>query len=165
MAKATGAKTESTTGKEAAIAKNLETLADTVVDAPEASDTPEVTDTAEAELVEPKADGDVGAKAPEISSSQDVDECLNALKTLLSTVEKLQKVRQDVGDIKPMLVRMLDGEVLSGEELEQLKVGVGGLLRLVRAYTDHQTALTNAQPARALLDQILKTTGTDSSSS
>jgi len=65
-----------------------------------------------------------------------------------------------VGDIKPLLVRMLDGEVLSGDELEHLKAGVGGLFRLVRAYSDHQTALTNAQPARTLLDQVLKGTGT-----
>ncbi|UBF30613.1 hypothetical protein K9N68_36175 (plasmid) [Kovacikia minuta CCNUW1] len=89
-------------------------------------------------------------------NSEEIEDCLAALKTLLSTVEKLQKVRQDVGDIKPLLVRMLDGEVLSGEELEQLKVGVGGLFRLVRAYSDHQTALTKAQPARTLLDEVLK---------
>ncbi len=89
-------------------------------------------------------------------NAQDIDECLNALKGLLGTVEKLQKARQDVGDIKPLLVRMLDGELLSGEDLEQLKTGVGGLFKLVRAYSDHQTALTNAQPARTLLDQVLK---------
>ena len=87
---------------------------------------------------------------------QDIDEILNSLKTLLSTVEKLQKVRQDVGDIKPLLVRMLDGELVSGEELEHLKAGVGGLLRLVRAHSDHQAALAKAQPARALLDEVLK---------
>lgn len=87
---------------------------------------------------------------------QGIDDCLNALKTLLSSVEKLQKVRQEVGDIKPLLVRMLDGEVMVGEELEQLKVGVSGLSRLVRAHSDHQTALVNAQPARTLLDDVLK---------
>jgi len=85
-----------------------------------------------------------------------IEDCLNALKTLLSAVEKLQKVRQEVGDIKPLLVRMLDGEVIAGEELEQLKTGVGGLFKLVRAYSDHQTALANAQPARQLLDDVLK---------
>ncbi|NJP09181.1 MAG: hypothetical protein HC866_06580 [Leptolyngbyaceae cyanobacterium RU_5_1] len=94
-----------------------------------------------------------------LAETQDIDACLNALKTLLSTVEKLQKVRQEIGDIKPLLIRMLDGEVVSGEELEQLKTGVGGLLRLVRAYSDHQMALTNAQPARDLLDQVLKGSG------
>lgn len=88
--------------------------------------------------------------------TQDIEDSLNALKTLLSAVEKLQKVRQEVGDIKPLLVRMLDGEVMSGEELEQLKTGVGGLLRLVRAYSDHQAALLKAQPARSLLDEVLK---------
>ncbi len=84
-----------------------------------------------------------------------IDDCLNALKGLLTTVEKLQKVRLEVGDVKPFLVRMLDGEVMLGEELEQLKLGVGGLSRLIRAYTDHQTALAKAQPARGLLDQVL----------
>lgn len=91
-----------------------------------------------------------------VVNTEDIDHCLNALKTLLSTVEKLQKVRQDVGDIKPLLIRMLDGEVITGEELEQLKTGVGGLFRLVRAYSDHQSALVNAQSARHLLDQVLK---------
>lgn len=86
----------------------------------------------------------------------EIEDCLNALKTLLSAVEKLQKVRQEVGDIKPLLVRMLDGEVVAGEELEQLKTGVGGLFRLVRAYSDHQSALAKAQPARQLLDDVLK---------
>ncbi|MDX2240901.1 MAG: hypothetical protein NW224_09480 [Leptolyngbyaceae cyanobacterium bins.302] len=94
-----------------------------------------------------------------IPNNQDVDESLNALKALLSAVEKLQKVRQEVGDIKPLLVRMLDGEVVTGDELEQLKAGVGGLFKLVRAYSDHQTALTHAQAARELLDQVLKSAG------
>jgi DNA-binding transcriptional regulator GbsR (MarR family) len=87
---------------------------------------------------------------------QSVDDILNSLKALLSAVEKLQKIRQEVGDIKPLLTRMLDGDLVSGEELEQLKTGVSGLLRLVRAYGDHQAALTKAQTARSLLDEVLK---------
>lgn len=92
----------------------------------------------------------------EIPTSDDVDEVLNALKTLLSTVEKLQKARQEVGDIKPLLIQMLDGEMMSGEDLDQLKSGINGLFKLVRSYGDYQTALTKAQPARSLLDQVLK---------
>lgn len=91
-----------------------------------------------------------------VESTQDIDEILNSLKTLLSSVEKLQKVRQEVGDIKPLLLRMLDGELMAGEELEQLKTGVGGLMRLVRAHGDHQAALAKAQAARGLLDEVLK---------
>ncbi|BAB77908.1 hypothetical protein ACN23B_07700 [Anabaena sp. FACHB-709] len=91
-----------------------------------------------------------------VDDPQDIDNILNSLKSLLSSVEKLQKVRQEVGDIKPLIVRMLDGELVSGEELEQLKTGVSSLARLVRAYSDHQAALTKAQPARQLLDQVLK---------
>ncbi len=91
----------------------------------------------------------------QVADTQSIDDCLNALKALLNTVEKLQKVRLEVGDVKPFLIRMLDGEVMSGEELEQLKTGVGGLSRLLRAYSDHQMALTKAQPARDLLDQVL----------
>ncbi|PMB27445.1 hypothetical protein CEN40_00575 [Fischerella thermalis CCMEE 5205] len=92
----------------------------------------------------------------QVEDIQDIDDVLNSLKTLLSTVEKLQKVRQEVGDIKPLLMRMLDGELLAGEELEQLKSGVSGLVRLVRTYGEHQAALAKAQPARNLLDQVLK---------
>lgn len=91
-----------------------------------------------------------------VEESQDIDNILNSLKSLLSSVEKLQKVRQEVGDIKPLVSRMLDGELVAGEELEQLKSGVSGLFRLVRAYSDHQAALAKAQSARNLLDEILK---------
>lgn len=110
------------------------------------------------ELNDEELDDEITAESSSelVVNTEDIDHCLNALKTLLSTVEKLQKVRQDVGDIKPLLVRMLDGEVITGEELEQLKTGVGGLFRLVRAYSDHQSALVNAQSARHLLDQVLR---------
>ncbi|MBN3923055.1 hypothetical protein [Nostoc sp. NMS4] len=91
-----------------------------------------------------------------VEDAQDIDDILNSLKTLLSSLEKLQKVRQEVGDIKPLIGRMLDGELVAGEELEQLKAGVSSLSRLVRAYNDHQVALAKAQPARNLLDQVLK---------
>ncbi|MEC4881026.1 MAG: hypothetical protein SAL70_06700 [Scytonema sp. PMC 1070.18] len=98
----------------------------------------------------------VNNSAEPAEDTQDIDEILNSLKTLLSTVEKLQKVRMEVGDIKPLIGRMLDGELVSGEELEQLKSGVSGLSRLIRAYSDHQAALAKAQPARKLLDQLLE---------
>ncbi|MEH1849491.1 MAG: hypothetical protein V7L25_32085 [Nostoc sp.] len=91
-----------------------------------------------------------------VEDTQDIDDILNSLKSLLSNLEKLQKVRQEVGDIKPLIGRLLDGELVAGEELEQLKAGVSSLSRLVRAYNDHQAALAKAQPARNLLDQVLK---------
>jgi hypothetical protein len=94
--------------------------------------------------------------APTEIDADQIDEVFKDLKTLLSTVEKLQKARQDVGDIKPLLVRLLDGELLAGEQLEEVKAGVGGLSKLMRLYSDYQTALQKAQPARDLLDQVLK---------
>lgn len=111
-----------------------------------------------ANLSEPAANmaiADISMADSQSADIHSIDDCLNALKILLNTVEKLQKVRLEVGDVKPFLVRMLDGEVMLGEELEQLKMGVGGLSRLIRAYSDHQTALAKAQPARDLLDQVL----------
>lgn len=116
---------------------------------------------ADSEVQDEVQDTDLEIETPEVlpdpvADPQDIDEILNSLKTLLSTVEKLQKVRQEVGDIKPLLLRMLDGELVSGEDLEQLKTGVGGLTRLVRAHSDHQAALTKAQSARSLLDEVLK---------
>ncbi|MEA5573755.1 hypothetical protein [Calothrix sp. UHCC 0171] len=98
----------------------------------------------------------IATSSATIEDSQGIDEILNSLKALLSTVEKLQKIRQEVGDIKPLIGRMLDGELVAGEELEQLKSGVSSLSRLVRAYSDHQAALSKAQPARELLDRVLK---------
>lgn len=112
-----------------------------------ATETPSVSDTQDATT----------AKTPSepVEEVQDIDEILNSLKALLSNLEKLQKARQEVGDIKPLIGRMLDGEMIAGEELEQLKTGVSGLARLIRAYSDHQAALTKAQPARQMLDQVL----------
>jgi len=96
-----------------------------------------------------------GEPSPEVDADQ-IEAVFKNLKTLLSTVEKLQKARQDVGDIKPLLVRLLDGELLAGDQLEEVKAGVGGLSKLMRLYSDYQTALQQAQPARELLDQVLK---------
>ncbi|NEP18482.1 MAG: PCRF domain-containing protein [Leptolyngbya sp. SIO4C1] len=109
------------------------------------SDSPTVPETSEA------------PQTPElIDDPQQLDELFKALKTLLNTVDKLQTARQDVGDIKPLMERMLDGELLSGEELDQLKSGVSSLSKLVKVYGDYQTALEQAQPARELLDTVLK---------
>lgn len=88
--------------------------------------------------------------------TDNLDVIFSALKTLMTTVDKLQKSRQEVGDIKPLIIRMLDGELLSGDELDQLKTGVSGLSKLVRIYGDYQTALEKAQPAREILDTVLK---------
>lgn len=87
---------------------------------------------------------------------QTIDDTFAALKDLLSTVEKLQKVRESIGDIKPMLIRLLDGELLTGEELEHLKAKIGMLGKLVKLHIDYQDALSKAQPARDLLDSMLK---------
>ena len=93
--------------------------------------------------------------ASDVSPDQ-LDGIFKELKTLLNTVEKLQKAREDVGDIKPMLIRLLDGELISGNELDQLKSGVTGLAKLIKLYSDYQQALEKAQPARTWLDTVLK---------
>ena len=92
----------------------------------------------------------------EVAESDQIDDLFKDLKTLLSTVEKLQKARQDVGDIKPLILRLLDGELLSGDDLEELRGGIGGLSKVLKLYGDYQTALERAQPARTILDQLLK---------
>lgn len=102
------------------------------------------------------ADPAVGTTPAAKIDVQAIDETFTALKALLSSVEKLQKARQSVGDIKPLLIRLLDGEMLTDEELEELKSGVSGLNKLVKLYGDYQDALTKAQPARDLLDATLK---------
>jgi hypothetical protein len=142
-----------TTSKPETPVQDLPVDADLEEQDPQATETPE--DPIES-VTEPSKES-----TEPLEEAQDVDSILNSLKTLLSTVEKLQKVRQEVGDIKALLVRMLDGELVSGEELEQLKTGVGGLFRLVRAYSDHQTALAKAQSARKLLDEVLKVNSSD----
>lgn len=115
-------------------------------------------DPAEAETVSPnQAESSTEPKSDDVDADQlDLDTVFSALKTLLSTVEKLQKSRQEVGDIKPLIIRMLDGEILSGDELDRLKSGVKGFSSMVKIYGDYQVALEKAQPARNILDTILK---------
>jgi hypothetical protein len=55
-----------------------------------------------------------------------------------------------------LILRLLDGELLSGDELEELRGGIGGLSKILKFYNDYQTALERAQPARTILDQLLK---------
>ncbi len=120
---------------------------------------PEAVDTAPAKTISTKetvpAKADTNANTSDIET-ENLDTIFSALKTLMTTVDKLQKSRQEVGDIKPLIVRMLDGELLSGDELEQLKTGVSGLSKLVKIYSDYQIALEKAQPAREILDAVLK---------
>ena len=69
----------------------------------------------ESPLVSDAEDTTTGQSSSElVEDTQDIDNILNSLKSLLSSVEKLQKVRQEVGDIKPLVSRMLDGELLAG---------------------------------------------------
>lgn len=104
----------------------------------------------------PVVAADNGEAVAEAVDPDQIDDLFKDLKTLLSTVEKLQKARQDVGDIKPLMLRLLDGELLAGEELEDLRGGISGLSKLLKLYGDYQSALDRAQPARGVLDQILK---------
>ncbi|WOD38264.1 hypothetical protein [Nodosilinea sp. E11] len=99
---------------------------------------------------------DDDAIASDAVDPDQIDDLFKDLKTLLSTVEKLQKARQDVGDIKPLILRLLDGELLSGDDLEELRGGISGLSKLLKLYGDYQGALERAQPARSILDQLLK---------
>jgi hypothetical protein len=101
-------------------------------------------------------DADGEDTVAETVDADQIDDLFKDLKTLLSTVEKLQKARQDVGDIKPLIVRLLDGELVSGDDLEELRGGISGLSKLLKLYSDYQGALERAQPARAILDQLLK---------
>jgi hypothetical protein len=110
--------------------------------------------TAEAEAVVPE--DAIAADNPEVVDPDQIDDLFKDLKTLLSTVEKLQKARQDVGDIKPLILRLLDGELLSGDDLEELRGGIGGLSKILKLYGDYQTSLERAQPARTILDELLK---------
>ena len=110
----------------------------------------------EAETAPDKASTTAAAETAAPADTDNLDVIFSALKTLMTTVDKLQKSRQEVGDIKPLIIRMLDGELLSGDELDQLKIGVSGLSKLVRIYGDYQTALEKAQPAREVLDTVLK---------
>ena len=102
------------------------------------------------------SDQPVGTDSTDLLDEGAIDETFVALKTLLSTVDKLQKARQSVGDIKPFLIRLLDGEMLEDADLEQVKTGIGGLGKLAKLYSDYQSALTKAQPARELLDRMIK---------
>jgi hypothetical protein len=117
-----------------------------------------IPETSDPEVLEASIAGDTKgeAMATDAVDPDQIDDLFKDLKTLLSTVEKLQKARHDVGDIKPLILRLLDGELLAGDDLEELRSGISGLSKLLKLYGDYQGALERAQPARNILDQILK---------
>ena len=47
------------------------------------------------------------------NETQEMDDILSSLKGLLPKLEKLQKIRQEVCDIKHLIERMLYGEIMA----------------------------------------------------
>ncbi|MEH1899593.1 MAG: hypothetical protein V7K94_30755 [Nostoc sp.] len=74
------------------------------------------------DAIEPKLAKNAENVAQTVENYLDSDDILNSLKTLLITIEKLQKVRLEAGDIKPLIEQMVDGEPVRGEEIEVLRL-------------------------------------------
>ena len=87
-------------------------------------------------------------------SPEAINAAIAALQDLANIQLKLQKERGAIEQLD-LVQRMLDGEMLSEEDLLAVKRSLKGLGKYAGHYADYQTALERAQQARDLIDQII----------
>jgi hypothetical protein len=94
--------------------------------------------------------------AGEIDSiDAEVDGLIRPLKDLLAATERLHKARKETATLKPLLDRLLAGELLEEADLEEAKTGIKSLAKLIKSHGEHRAALIEATQSRAKIDEIL----------
>ncbi|MGB3612454.1 MAG: hypothetical protein WBA10_01580 [Elainellaceae cyanobacterium] len=83
-----------------------------------------------------------------------INDAISALQDLANVQLKLQKERSSIERLE-LVHRMLDGELLTEDELTSVKQSLKGLGKYAGLYASYQAALENAQQARDLIDQII----------
>ncbi|MGF1514389.1 MAG: hypothetical protein ACFB5Z_11940 [Elainellaceae cyanobacterium] len=83
-----------------------------------------------------------------------IDEAIRSLQDLANVQLKLQKERSAIENLE-LIHRMLDGELLSEEQLAIVKRSLKGLSKYAGLHATYKIALADAQRARDLIDQII----------
>jgi len=83
-----------------------------------------------------------------------INDAIDALQHLVNIQLKLQKERSSIEQLE-LVHRMLDGEMLTEDELTTVKRSLKGLGKYAGLYASYHAALEQAQQARDLIDQII----------
>lgn len=100
----------------------------------------------------PKTNGSAASK--ELYTAESVNEAIRKLQSLADIQLKLQKERKAIESLD-LIQKMLDGELLSENELVTVKASLKGLSKYATLHTTYKTCLEDAQQARDLIDHIL----------
>ncbi|MGF1537565.1 MAG: hypothetical protein ACFB4J_13930 [Elainellaceae cyanobacterium] len=94
------------------------------------------------------------ADQDETYKPDDISAAIRSLQELANIQIKLQKERSAVDNLE-LIHQMLDGELLSEDELAIVKRSLKGLSKYAELHATYKTVLAEAQQARDLIDQII----------
>jgi predicted transcriptional regulator len=83
-----------------------------------------------------------------------IDTAISKLQSLADVQLKLQKERNSITNLE-LIQKMLDGELLSEDELTTVKTALKGLSKYAALHNSYKVCLEEAQQARHLIDQII----------
>lgn len=83
-----------------------------------------------------------------------IDAAISKLQSLADLQLKLRKERNSIESLE-LLPRMLDGELLTEDELATVKTALKGLSKYAALHNSYKVCLEEAQQARDLIDQII----------
>lgn len=96
---------------------------------------------------------DDGTTAQEYTPDS-IDAAISKLQNLADLQLKLRKERNSIESLE-LLPKMLDGELLTEEELATVKTALKGLSKYAALHNSYKVCLEEAQQARDLIDQII----------
>ncbi|HHP7243172.1 MAG TPA: hypothetical protein ACFE0H_00655 [Elainellaceae cyanobacterium] len=92
--------------------------------------------------------------AGEQYTSESINDAIRKLQGLADVQLKLCKERKSIESLE-LFQKMLDGELLSEEELETIKTSLKGLSKYASLHSSYRSRLEEAQHARDLIDHII----------
>lgn len=92
--------------------------------------------------------------AGEQYSSESINDAIRKLQGLADVQLKLCKERKSIESLE-LFQKMLDGELLSEDELETIKASLKGLSKYASLHSSYRDRLEEAQHARDLIDHII----------
>ncbi|MGJ3252295.1 MAG: hypothetical protein ACFE0J_14375 [Elainellaceae cyanobacterium] len=92
--------------------------------------------------------------AGEQYTSESINDAIRKLQGLADVQLKLCKERKSIESLE-LFQKMLDGELLSEDELETIKASLKGLSKYASLHSSYRSRLEEAQHARDLIDHII----------
>lgn len=95
-----------------------------------------------------------GAATAKALTPDSINDAIQKLQNLADVQIKLRKERSSIESLD-LLQKMLDGELLSDDELTTVKASLKGLSKYAALHNSYKACLEDAQAARDLIDQII----------